>query len=260
MMCHAGFGGVDTATGEYTCFLETFGGGLRRTRRAATGPTPSRRTARTRRTRRSRRPSAGTRCTSTGSRSSRTPDGPGRFRGGLGLRKDYRFDRPLTFTVLADRTKAGPVGRPRRRGRRAGPLRPRPRRRRAGAQSEEHDRPARRRRRQLPDLRRRRLRAAATEREPARCCATCSRGRSAASARATCTGSRSTTRGGWTMRRRLRCGRKAFGLRDRFLSRRPRPVGSALDRLGRLHGVETVRTACSDGMWTNRHTFETKDT
>ena len=27
MMCHAGFGGVDSATGEYYCFLETFGGG-----------------------------------------------------------------------------------------------------------------------------------------------------------------------------------------------------------------------------------------
>jgi len=37
-------------------------------------------------------------------------DGPGRFRGGLGLRKDYRFDRPTTFTVLADRDRSGPWG------------------------------------------------------------------------------------------------------------------------------------------------------
>ncbi len=37
-------------------------------------------------------------------------DGAGRFRGGLGLRKDFRFDRPTTFTVLADRTSAGPAG------------------------------------------------------------------------------------------------------------------------------------------------------
>jgi N-methylhydantoinase B len=37
-------------------------------------------------------------------------EGPGKFRGGLGLRKDYRFDRPTTFTVLADRDKAGPWG------------------------------------------------------------------------------------------------------------------------------------------------------
>ena len=41
-------------------------------------------------------------------------DGPGRFRGGLGLRKDFLFDRPTTFTVLADRTVAGPQGRLRR--------------------------------------------------------------------------------------------------------------------------------------------------
>ena len=37
-------------------------------------------------------------------------DGAGRFRGGLGLRKDFRFDRPTTFTVLADRTLSGPAG------------------------------------------------------------------------------------------------------------------------------------------------------
>jgi len=37
-------------------------------------------------------------------------DGPGRFRGGRGLRKDYLFSRPTTFTVLADRDKAGPWG------------------------------------------------------------------------------------------------------------------------------------------------------
>jgi N-methylhydantoinase B len=37
-------------------------------------------------------------------------DGAGRFRGGLGLRKDFLFDRPTTFTVLADRTAAGPAG------------------------------------------------------------------------------------------------------------------------------------------------------
>ena len=37
-------------------------------------------------------------------------DGAGKFRGGLGLRKDYLFDRPTTFTVLADRTTRGPAG------------------------------------------------------------------------------------------------------------------------------------------------------
>ena len=37
-------------------------------------------------------------------------DGPGRFRGGLGLRKDFRFEQPTTFTVLADRDRQGPWG------------------------------------------------------------------------------------------------------------------------------------------------------
>ena len=37
-------------------------------------------------------------------------EGPGRFRGGLGLRKDYLFDRPTTYTILADRDRFGPWG------------------------------------------------------------------------------------------------------------------------------------------------------
>ena len=56
-----------------------------------------------------------------GSRSSRTPTAPGRFRGGLGLRKDFLFDRPTTFTVLADRTLRGPCGRVRRARRQGRP-------------------------------------------------------------------------------------------------------------------------------------------
>jgi N-methylhydantoinase B len=109
MMCHAGFGGVDAATGEYTCFLETFGGGYGG-RAGSDGPDAVQ---------------------AHGQNTENAPveetergypvlvdrlslvddsDGAGRFRGGLGLRKDYRFDRALTFTVLADRTKAGPWG------------------------------------------------------------------------------------------------------------------------------------------------------
>jgi N-methylhydantoinase B len=38
-------------------------------------------------------------------------DGPGRHRGGLGLRRDYHFpDHAATFTILSDRTKWGPHG------------------------------------------------------------------------------------------------------------------------------------------------------
>ena len=37
--------------------------------------------------------------------------GAGRSAGGLGLRKDYLFDRPTTYTILADRDRVGPWGR-----------------------------------------------------------------------------------------------------------------------------------------------------
>jgi N-methylhydantoinase B len=109
MMCHAGFGGVDAQTGSYYCFLETFGGGYGG-RAASDGPDAVQ---------------------AHGQNTENAPveetelnypvrvaqlslvedsDGPGRFRGGLGLRKDYLFDRPTTFTVLADRTVRGPAG------------------------------------------------------------------------------------------------------------------------------------------------------
>ncbi len=109
MMCHAGFGGVDPVTGEYYCFLETFGGGYGG-RSRSDGPDAVQ---------------------THGQNTENAPieetelnypvqidrlslvedsDGPGKYRGGLGLRKDFRFDRPTTFTVLADRTKAGPWG------------------------------------------------------------------------------------------------------------------------------------------------------
>ena len=109
MMCHAGFGGVDPVTNEYTCFLETFGGGYGG-RQLSDGPDAVQ---------------------THGQNTENAPveetelnypvrvtrlslvddsDGPGRFRGGLGLRKDFLFERPTTFTVLADRTAHGPWG------------------------------------------------------------------------------------------------------------------------------------------------------
>jgi N-methylhydantoinase B len=109
MMCHAGFGGVDPVTNEYICFLETFGGGYGG-RQESDGPDAVQ---------------------THGQNTENAPieetelnypvrvarlslvedsDGPGRFRGGLGLRKDFLFERPTTFTVLADRTLSGPAG------------------------------------------------------------------------------------------------------------------------------------------------------
>ena len=37
-------------------------------------------------------------------------EGAGKYRGGLGLRRDYLFDHEVSFTILADRDRWGPWG------------------------------------------------------------------------------------------------------------------------------------------------------
>jgi N-methylhydantoinase B len=110
MQCHAGFGGVDTRSGEYYCFLETLGGGYGG-RSQSDGPdavqthgqntenAPVEETERNYPVRILRYELV------------EDSEGPGRFRGGLGLRRDYEFvDHEATFTILADRDKHGPWG------------------------------------------------------------------------------------------------------------------------------------------------------
>ena len=109
MACHAGFGGIDPVSNEYYCFLETFGGGYGG-RLASDGPdavqvhgqntenAPVEETELSYPVRIARLSLV------------EDSDGAGRHRGGLGLRKDFLFDRATTFTVLADRTSAGPAG------------------------------------------------------------------------------------------------------------------------------------------------------
>jgi N-methylhydantoinase B len=109
MMCQAGFGSLDAARGSYTCFYDTFAGGYGG-RAASDGPdavqahgqnTENAPIEETERGYPVRIP-----------RLSLVEDseGAGRFRGGLGLRKDYLFDRPTTYTILADRDRFGPWG------------------------------------------------------------------------------------------------------------------------------------------------------
>lgn len=110
MMCHAGFGGIHPRTHEYYCFLETMAGGFggRATRDGADA------------------------VQTHGQNTENAPveetefnypvripryellndsEGAGKFRGGLGLRRDYLFtDHSPTFTILADRDRAGPWG------------------------------------------------------------------------------------------------------------------------------------------------------
>jgi N-methylhydantoinase B len=109
MMCQAGFGSLDVAKASYTCFYEALAGGYGG-RHASDGPDAVQ---------------------ANGQNTENAPieetelnypvqiaqlslvedsEGPGRFRGGLGLRKDFRVLQPTTFTILADRDKAGPWG------------------------------------------------------------------------------------------------------------------------------------------------------
>ena len=110
MQCHAGFGGLNPVTGEYYCFLETLAGGYG-ARSMSDGPDAVQ---------------------MHGQNTENAPieetefnypvrivryellpdsEGPGKHRGGLGLRRDYLFlDHDARFTVLADRDKEGPWG------------------------------------------------------------------------------------------------------------------------------------------------------
>jgi N-methylhydantoinase B len=114
MQCHAGFGGFDPrphrGAKNYYCFLETLAGGYGG-RLGKDGPdavqTYSQNTE-----------NAPVEETELNypvriTRYELVPDsdGPGKYRGGLGLRRDYVFpDHEPTFTILADRLKFPPQG------------------------------------------------------------------------------------------------------------------------------------------------------
>ena len=109
MQCHSGFGGEHPRTGEYYCYLETLAGGYG-ARSRSDGPDAVQ---------------------SHGQNTENAPveelesnyplridryglipdsEGPGKFRGGLGIRRDYLFPSETIFTILADRDRAGPHG------------------------------------------------------------------------------------------------------------------------------------------------------
>ena len=109
MMCQMGFGGTSPRTGELYAYYETMAGGYGG-RVASDGPDA-------------------VQC--HGQNTENAPieeteinypfsiaryelvddsDGAGKFRGGLGLRRDYLFDHEVSFTILADRDKWGPWG------------------------------------------------------------------------------------------------------------------------------------------------------
>ena len=110
MQCHAGFGAIHPASGEYYCFLETLGGGYG-ARAAKDGPDAV------------QTHGQNTENAPIEETESNYPvrilryelvndsEGAGTCRGGLGLRRDYLFtDHEVSFTILADRERWGPHG------------------------------------------------------------------------------------------------------------------------------------------------------
>jgi N-methylhydantoinase B len=110
MMCHAGFGGRNPRTGEYYCFLETIAGGYGG-RYGKDGPDA----VQTHGQNTENAPIEETEYNYPVHfvRYGLVPDseGPGTWRGGLGVWRDYQFpDHDPSFTVLADRAKQAPWG------------------------------------------------------------------------------------------------------------------------------------------------------
>jgi N-methylhydantoinase B len=109
MMCQAGFGSLDLASRTYTCFYDTFAGGYGG-RFSSDGPDAVQAHGQNTENAPVEETELNYPVRIDGLALVENSEGPGEFRGGLGLRKDYRFDLYTTFTILADRDKAGPHG------------------------------------------------------------------------------------------------------------------------------------------------------
>ena len=109
MMCQAGFGSLDVAAGSYTCFYDTFAGGYGG-RWASDGPDAVQAHGQNTENAPVEETELNYPVRIDGLALVDDSEGPGRYRGGLGLRKDYRFDLHTTFTILADRDRFGPWG------------------------------------------------------------------------------------------------------------------------------------------------------
>ncbi|MCW5850264.1 MAG: hydantoinase B/oxoprolinase family protein [Anaerolineae bacterium] len=110
MICHAGFGGIDPRSGEYYCFLETLAGGYGG-RSASDGPDAVQTHGQNTENAPVEETEAGYPVRIVRYELVEDSAGAGKFRGGLGLRRDYLFpDHEATFTILADRDRAGPHG------------------------------------------------------------------------------------------------------------------------------------------------------
>ncbi|MCB0156415.1 MAG: hydantoinase B/oxoprolinase family protein [Anaerolineae bacterium] len=110
MICHAGFGGTDPRSGQYYCFLETLAGGYGG-RAASDGPDAVQMHGQNTENATIEDTEINYPVRIVRYELVNDSDGPGRQRGGLGLRRDYLFpDHQVSFTILADRERWGPAG------------------------------------------------------------------------------------------------------------------------------------------------------
>lgn len=110
MQCHAGFGGLRPSSDEYYCFLETLAGGYGG-RLTKDGPDAVQTHGQNTENAPVEETEANYPVRITRYELVEDSEGPGRRRGGLGLRRDYLFpDSSPTFTILADRDREGPWG------------------------------------------------------------------------------------------------------------------------------------------------------
>ncbi|MDH4176886.1 MAG: hydantoinase B/oxoprolinase family protein [Thermoleophilia bacterium] len=109
MMAQFGFGSLDVEAGRYVCFYDTLAGGYGG-RASSDGPDAVQTHGQNTENAPIEETERGYPVRILRLSLVEDSDGPGRFRGGLGVRKDYSFPRPTTFTILADRDKAGPWG------------------------------------------------------------------------------------------------------------------------------------------------------
>jgi N-methylhydantoinase B len=110
MMAQAGFGIIDSETGEYHCNYEALAGGYG-ARATSDGPAADQQHGQN--TENAPVEEVESHFPMMVSRLSLIEDseGPGKFRGGLGMRRDYHFPNdPATFTILSDRDHVGPQG------------------------------------------------------------------------------------------------------------------------------------------------------
>ena len=159
MICHVGFGGRNPRDGELFAFLETVAGGFGG-RASSDGPDAVQPHPQNTENAPVEETEINYPVRILRYELIEESEGPGTYRGGLGLRRDYTFEDDVSFTILADRDKWGPSGL--FGGESAAPARyildPD-----AGAtagQLEDHALAPRRRRREHPVVRWRRIRAA----------------------------------------------------------------------------------------------------